>query len=77
MEHQLGHIHEQRRNEIADVLCRLIVAGVEGVDALTGGTVGSIEVVRTNGIGLQTNAEEFSLEAVLHPVKLLFHNLVE
>ena len=77
VEHQLGHIHEQRRDEVADVLGGLVVAGVQGVHLLAGGAVGGVEVVRAYGVALQTDAEELGLEAVLHAVELLLHDLVE
>ena len=45
VEHEFGHIHEERGDEVGDVLCGLVVASVEGVDATSCGAVGGVEVV--------------------------------
>ena len=77
VEHQLRHVHEQCRHEVGDVLRLFVVAGVQRVHLLAGGAVGGVEVVRAYGVALQSDAEQFSLEAVLHAVELLFHDFVE
>ena len=57
MQHQLRYIHQQRGDEVADVLRLLIVTSVERIHLLAGGTVGGVEIVRTNGVRLQSDAE--------------------
>ena len=77
MEHQLGHIHQQCGYEIADVLRLLIVTSVERIHLLTGGAIGGVEIVRTHGIRLQSDAKQLRLEAVLHTVETLLHDFIE
>ena len=77
MQHQLGHVHQQRRNEVRDVLGLLIVTCVKRVHLLAGCAVGGVEVVAAHGVAFQTDTEQLGLEAVLHAVELLFHDFVE
>ena len=66
MQHQFGHIQEQRRNHVGDVLGGFVMARVEGVDDLTRSTEARVEVVRADGETLQSDAEEFGLDAGFH-----------
>ena len=73
MEHQFGHIEQQRADLVGHVLGRLVVAGIEGIDDLAGGAVALEEVHRTNGIALQADAEQLCLDKAAARRKCVFY----
>jgi len=53
------------------------VTGVESVHHVVLSAVASIEIVRTNGVSLESDAKQLSLETRLHSRQFLGENLVE
>ena len=77
MEHQLGHEEEEAGNHVTHILGGLVVAGVESVDGVVLGAVACEEVVRTYGVGFETDAEELGFETRLHVGQVFGEDFVE
>ena len=77
VEHQFGHEQEQRSHHVAHVFRLLVMSRIERVHQFPCSTVAGHKVVRTNGIGLQPDAEELRFEAGLHVRQVFLQNLVE
>jgi len=77
VEHQFGDEEKKRGDSVGNVLRGLIVARVEGVDDIVFRAVSSVEVVRADGVGLQSDTEELGLKTVLHVGQFLGEDVVK
>ena len=77
MEHKLGNKEKEGCNLVGNILGRLIMAGVEGIDNFPGSAVALIEVHRPDCIALKADTKEFRFDAAFHSGKILLENLIE
>ena len=77
MEHQFRNKKEKRRNQIADILCLLIMPCIEGVHQFSRSTIAGNKVMRSDCVTFQTDTKKFCFQTVLHTVKFFSQYLIQ